>query len=82
MTFVDLDGAAAEIDVTVVAEPWRDQGVGTGLKAASVLALIEDGVEPCRTGGSADNHAIRRANHVIGFLIDEQWVTLAPPDQV
>ncbi|HET7397427.1 MAG TPA: acetyltransferase [Intrasporangium sp.] len=79
MTFADLDGATAEIDFTVVAAPWRGLGVGTGLKAASLLALIEDGIESVRTGGSADNHAIIRANTTIGFVIDQEWVTLTAP---
>jgi hypothetical protein len=56
-------------------------GWGTGLKAASVLALLDDGVESVRTGGSADNHAIMRANHAMGFTIDEHWVTLVAPSR-
>ena len=81
MTFVDVGSAVAEVDFTVVAAAWRGQGVGSGLKAASVLALLDDGVESIRTGGSADNDAILRANHTIGFTIDEHWVTLVAPSQ-
>lgn len=79
MTFVDLDGALAEIDFTVVAAPWRGRGLATAVKAASVLALLVDGVRVVRTGGDADNEAIIRANAALGFVVDEQWVTLTAP---
>ncbi|OII31899.1 hypothetical protein BIU98_07355 [Curtobacterium sp. MMLR14_010] len=78
MTFVDLDGADAETDFTVVHPAWRGRGLGVAAKAASVLALLADGVTRFRTGGSADNAAILAANDVIGYVRDEEWVTLAP----
>ncbi|KTR12709.1 hypothetical protein [Curtobacterium citreum] len=89
MTFVDLlvgdDGAAAglaagsasaETDVTVVAAGHRGRGIGTAVKAASVLALLDAGVTRFRTGGSADNPAIIAANAALGYVRDEEWVTL------
>ncbi|WP_144805305.1 GNAT family N-acetyltransferase [Curtobacterium sp. BH-2-1-1] len=89
MTFVDLlvgdDGAAAglaagsasaETDVTVVAVGHRGRGIGTAVKAASVLALLDAGVTRFRTGGSADNPAIIAANTALGYVRDEEWVTL------
>lgn len=91
MTFVDLlvgdDGAAAgsdagsasaETDVTVVAAGHRGRGIGTAVKAASVLALLDAGVTRFRTGGSADNPAIIAANTALGYVRDEEWVTLEP----
>lgn len=81
MTFVDLDGARAEIDFTVVAAPWRGRGLATALKAVSVLALLLDGVQAVRTGGAGDNVAIIRANAAIGFVVDEWWVTMTVPMQ-
>jgi hypothetical protein len=80
MTFVDVDvdGSDAETDFTVVHPAWRERGFGVAAKAASVLALLADGVTRFRTGGSADNAAILAANDVVGYVRDEEWVTLAP----
>jgi predicted GNAT family acetyltransferase len=76
MTYLDVDGAAAEVDFTVVAGDRRGRGVGTGLKAASLLVLAADGIASVRTGGSDDNAAILAANDVLGFVVDEHWLTL------
>lgn len=78
MTFVDVDGSDAETDFTVVHPDWRGRGLGVAAKAASVLALLTDGVTRFRTGGSADNVAILAANDVVGYVRDEEWVTLEP----
>jgi len=79
MTFVDVHGNRAEIDFTVVATDRRGRGLGTAVKAAAVLALIDTRVRLVRTGGSAENAAIRSINDALGFVVDEHWVTLAPP---
>ena len=80
MTFVDVDRAAcrAEVDFTVVVPHLRGRGLGTAVKAASVLDLLDRGVRTIRTGGSADNPAIIAANRAVGFVVDERWVTLKP----
>jgi hypothetical protein len=78
MTFVDVDGSDAETDFTVVHLAWRGRGLGVAAKAASVLALLADGVTRFRTGGSSDNAAILAANDVVGHVRDEEWVTLEP----
>lgn len=70
--------ASAETDVTVVAVGHRGRGIGTAVKAASVLALLDAGVTRFRTGGSADNPAIIAANTALGYVRDEEWVTLEP----
>lgn len=77
MTFVDLEGTDAETHFTVVHRAWRGRGLGIAVKAASVLALVAEGVTQFRTGGSADNLAILRANKAVGYVQDEEWVTLA-----
>lgn len=55
---------------------WRRRGVATLVKAASLLALASQAITRFRTGGSADNEAIIRANDALGYLRDEEWVTL------
>jgi GNAT superfamily N-acetyltransferase len=79
MTVVDLDGDTAETDFTVVEAGWRRRGIGVAVKAASLLTLDADGVRRFRTGGSADNAAIIAANTTLGYVRDEEWLTLAPP---
>ncbi|ARC58211.1 Acetyltransferase YpeA [Frondihabitans sp. 762G35] len=76
MTFVDIDGTDAETDFTVVRREWRGRGLGTAVKAASLLALLSEGVGRFRTGGSADNEAILASNSALGYVRDEEWVTL------
>jgi len=82
MTFVDLDptGQAAETDVTVVDAAHRGRGLGAGVKAASVLALLGAGVMAFRTGGSRENAAIIAAGAALGYRIDEEWLTLEAPE--
>ncbi len=81
VTIVEVDGTTAETDVTVVHPEARRQGLATAVKAASVLALRTSGVERFRTGGSAENPGIISANTALGYVRDEEWVTLAPPDR-
>lgn len=70
--------ASAETDVTVVAVGHRGPDPAPAVKAASVLALLDAGVTRFRTGGSADNPAIIAANTALGYVRDEEWVTLEP----
>lgn len=79
VTFVDVGGENAETDFTCVARARRGSGLATAVKAASVIALLGSGVRGFRTGGSADNQAILAANTALGYLIDEEWVTLQAP---
>ena len=78
VTFVDVAHDRAETDFTVVHAGWRGRGLGTAVKAASVLDLSRAGIQRFRCGGSADNSAIMAANRLVGYEIDEHWVTLAP----
>ena len=65
----------------MVARDRRGLGLATAVKAASVLVLVDDdGVAVVRTGGSADNPAILAANDALGFVVDEEWLTLEGPD--
>ncbi|QAY71705.1 acetyltransferase [Xylanimonas protaetiae] len=79
MTFADVAGTHAETDFTVVAASARRRGLATAVKAASVLALVAEGVATFRTGGSADNAGSLAANRALGYVVDEEWWTLAAP---
>lgn len=79
VTFVDIDGLCAETDFTVVAAEYRGLGIGSAVKAASLLALLRDGIEVFRTGGAAENAAILASNRSLGYQVDEEWVTLSSP---
>ena len=81
MTFLDVDESRAETDFTTVAAPWRGRGLGTAVKAASVLTLVAEGVTRFRTGGSADNGASVAMNRRVGYVLDEEWITMAPPTE-
>jgi len=82
LTVVDVDvpGARAETDVTVVAPDHRSRGLGRAVKAASVLALLDTGIRTFRTGGSRDNAAIIAAGTALGYRIDEEWLTRHAPE--
>ncbi|WP_317229233.1 acetyltransferase [Clavibacter sp. MX14-G9D] len=77
---VDADGRRAEVDFTVVHPAHRSRGLATAVKAASVRALLADGVATIRTGGSSGNAGILAAGTAIGFRVDEEWVTLDAPE--
>ncbi|MEN0025039.1 MAG: GNAT family N-acetyltransferase [Microbacterium sp.] len=77
-TYLDVDGDTVETAFTVVARDHRGRGIGTALKAASVLALLDEHVVRFRTGGSDDNPAIIAAGTAVGYRRDEEWVTLEP----
>lgn len=80
MTFLAPAPEATETDFTVVADGWRGLGLGSAVKAAAVLALLGEGVERFRTGGAAENAASLAANRAVGYVVDEEWLTLAPPE--
>ncbi|RFA20588.1 GNAT family N-acetyltransferase [Subtercola boreus] len=77
MTYVDVGEKAVETDFTVVQQEMRGRGLGTAVKAASVLALVEEGYVWFRTGGSLDNPASIAANRALGYVLDEEWLTFA-----
>lgn len=79
VTYVDIDLPSAETDFTVVRRDCRGRGLGTAVKASSVLALLASGVTRFRTGGSSENVASMAANASVGYRIDEEWLTLRHP---
>lgn len=78
LTFVAVEPHVVETDFTVVDAPWRGRGIGAAVKAASVLALLDEGHTRFRTGGDAGNAASLGASLALGYVVDEEWLTLAP----
>ncbi|MGB7980417.1 MAG: GNAT family N-acetyltransferase [Candidatus Nanopelagicales bacterium] len=78
MTFLDVADSRGETDFTTVAAPWRGRGLGTAVKAASVRTLVAEGLTQLRTGGSVDNGASVAMNRRVGYVLDEEWITMAP----
>lgn len=76
MTFLDVAAGLVETAFTVVAREHRGRGIGTALKAYSVLTLLDEGAKRFRTGGSSDNAAIIAADERLGYVRDEEWLTL------
>jgi GNAT superfamily N-acetyltransferase len=76
VTFTFPRPTVTETDFTVVHPTRRGQGLGSAVKAASVLALAAEGHRHFRTGGSLENVASIAANHAVGYVLDEEWLTL------
>lgn len=69
-----------ETDFTSVHPQHRHLGVGTSLKAASVLACADAGWLVFATGGSGINEASVAMNVAVGYQVTEMWHTYAPPN--
>jgi hypothetical protein len=50
------------------------------VKAASILALVDDGVTTFGTGDAAANEASLQANRALGYAIEEQWRSYLSPE--
>ena len=79
VTAIRREGATAETDFTSVARSHRRRGLAEAVKAASLLALAEEGVDEFGTGGADENAASLAMNARLGYLVTERWLTLVPP---
>lgn len=68
-----------ETGFTSVHEDHREQGLGTAVKAASVLAWWEDGARVFGAGGAQTNAASLAMNWAVGYTVTERWLTYGPP---
>lgn len=73
------DGDRAETDFTAVSREHRRRGLAEAVKAASVLALAEEGARVFGTGGAEENAASLAMNARLGYAVTERWLTLTPP---
>jgi predicted GNAT family acetyltransferase len=79
VTMLDVDLPVVETSFTVVSRAWRGRGFATAVKAASIRDLTAAGAARFRTGGAAENLGSIAANRAVGYVLDEEWLTLAPP---
>lgn len=70
------DDERAETDFTSVARAHRRRGLAEAVKAASVLALAEEGARVFGTGGAEENEASLAMNARLGYAVTERWLTL------
>ena len=68
-----------EVDRTAVAAAHRRRGLATAVKAASILATYAAGARRWGTGGAGVNAGSLAMNLALGFELEPQWHTLAPP---
>jgi hypothetical protein len=65
--------------VRVLAAAHRARGLSTAVKAASILDRLPEAIHEFRTGGSDLDVAILRSNTRLGYVVDEHWLSCAPP---
>ncbi|MGS7220751.1 GNAT family N-acetyltransferase [Micrococcus luteus] len=68
-----------DVDRTAVRQGHEGRGVGTAVKAASVLATHARGGRVWGTGGAQVNTAALRMNEALGFELEPLWLALVPP---
>jgi len=81
MLYADIDGRhgnGVEIDFFSVNPAHRDKGIGKALLATAILKLLADGIKSIRTGVADENVASITALESVGFVKDEEWLTLSP----
>jgi mycothiol synthase len=66
-------------DMTAVLQAWRGRGVATTLKAATIAAALDHGVERLETGNDLDNAPMRAVNARLGYRPLPDWLTMRGP---
>lgn len=74
------EGEQVETDFTAVHPEHRTVGLGTAVKAASVLAWWADGGRVFGTGGAQTNPASLAINRSVGYSVTERWLTYRAPE--
>lgn len=68
-----------ETEFTCVFPAKRGRGLGSAVKAFSILAHAAEGHTLFGTGGASVNAASLGANRRVGYEVEPLWLTLAPP---
>ena len=72
-TVIEQTEDHGETEFTSVRADHRSRGIGQAVKAASILALADDGVTTFGTGGAGVNEASLKANSALGYVLEERW---------
>ncbi len=78
VTATRVSGDRVETEFTAVHPAHRRRGLAAAVKAASVAAGVRAGHRHFGTGGAAVNAGSLAMNRTVGYVVTEQWVTLAP----
>ena len=76
---ISLTTARGETEFTSVHPSYRRRGLAVAVKAASIMALVDDGVRIFGTGGAQVNTGSIRMNEHLGYAIEERWLSLTMP---
>jgi GNAT superfamily N-acetyltransferase len=79
VSVIGVTAARAETEFTSVHRSYRRRGLAVAVKAASILALADDGIRTFGTGGAQVNSGSIRMNERLGYAIEELWFSLAMP---
>lgn len=79
VSVISLTAARGETEFTSVHPAYRRRGLAVAVKAASITALAEDGVRIFGTGGAQVNTGSIRMNELLGYAIEERWLSLRMP---
>jgi hypothetical protein len=79
VSVIGVAAGRAETEFTSVHRSYRRMGLAVAVKAASILALADDGIRTFGTGGAQVNSGSIRMNEHLGYAIEERWFSLAMP---
>ena len=75
VTLAKSRGERWNSEFTSVLSQFRGRGIGSAVKAASLVALFNDGHRWFSTGGAESNSASLGANLALGYVLEPRWRT-------
>jgi hypothetical protein len=75
VTLLKSRGERWNSEFTSVLSQFRGRGIGSAVKAASLVALFNDGHRWFSTGGAETNGASLGANLALGYVLEPRWRT-------
>ena len=75
VTLLKSRGERWNSEFTSVLPRFRGRGIGSAVKAASLVALFNDGHRWFSTGGAESNSASLGANLALGYVLEPRWRT-------
>lgn len=75
VTCLERKGERWNTAFTSVLATFRGRGVGTAVKAHSIVTLFDEGARWFSTGGAVSNVASLAANRALGYALEPPWRT-------